>query len=64
MKRTQQQIEYEENEVTPAEQVTMASKQYKTVVENKVKKEKDKISAIKQFVLSDSTKKSEYVDIR
>ena len=40
MKKTQERVEYAEDEITPAEEVTMKSSQYKDVVENRSRKEK------------------------
>lgn len=33
MKKTQEKVEYENEEITPAEEITMKSSQYKQVVE-------------------------------
>ncbi|CDW90586.1 UNKNOWN [Stylonychia lemnae] len=62
MKKTQEKIEYEENEVTPAEVVTMQTKQYKTVVEEKGKQEQRKLNTIRSVILQE--RKSEKIDIR
>ena len=51
MKKTQDKVEYATDEITPAEEVTMKSQQYKEVVEEQSRREKQKLDTIKSLVL-------------
>ena len=66
MKKTQEKIEYSEEEITPAEEITMKSSQYREVVERQNKREKDKIDSIKSLILFEgrSSSKQKKVDLR
>jgi hypothetical protein len=50
MRKTQQKLEYGEEEITPAEQLTMATTQYKELAKQAVKDDKT-LSSIKKTVL-------------
>ena len=59
-------MEYSQDEVTPAEEVTMKSSQYREVVEKQNRKEREKIEAIKSLVLLEGRGQSKLkkVDLR
>ena len=65
VKKTQEIIEYGENEVSASEQLTMASSQFKEVVEKRKLKEQRVLSDIKKNYLSDGVgqKARDKVDI-
>lgn len=53
VKKTQQHIEYGENEITGSEEITMATTQFKDVVEKKKAKEQRILQDIKKTYLTD-----------
>lgn len=66
MKKTQDKLEYEQDEVSPAEEITMKSSQYRDIVEKASKREKEKLDTIKSLVLMEgrSANKLKKVDLR
>jgi hypothetical protein len=66
MKKTQDKVEYETDEITPAEEVTMKSQQYREVVEEQSRREKQKLNTIKSLVLLEgrTLSKTKKVDLR
>lgn len=66
MKKTQERLEYEPEEVTPAEEITMKSTQYREVVEKQSQKEREKLNRIKSLVLLEgmTASKAKKVDPR
>lgn len=66
MKVNQQKLEYGEHEITPAEEVTMKTKQYLEVVDQKNRREKEKIDNIKSLLLMEgrTANKVKKVDVR
>ena len=66
MRKTQDQVEYGEDEISGSEELAMASTQYKEVVEKKRKREERVLDDIKSKYLTDGMQRKarEKVDIQ